>query len=98
MIEHVAAAAFYQASFEVLDRALVLLGASLVAFIVVYVVFVLLLGRPAWVGAPVRTLIGIVGGLALIVLGVASMALAVALLATPLYLVVVVMVLACLGI
>ena len=97
MIQNVAGTAFYQASFEALDRALELLGALVVGFVVVFLVYVLVLGRRGWPGRPIRTLVGALGGLALVVLGLLAAAVAMALLAPALYLSVVVVVLACFG-
>jgi hypothetical protein len=97
MIAGFAGVLFHQAMLDDIDRALLLLEGSIASFIVVSVVYALVLGRQGWPGARLRTLIGVVGGLALLVLGLLTVVIAVALLATVLYLLIVITVLACLG-
>jgi hypothetical protein len=97
MLAGFAGTLFRQATLDDIDRALLLLAGSIASFVVVSVVYALVLARQGWPGARLRMLIGVVGGLALLVLGLLTAVIAVALLATVLSLLVVITVLACLG-
>jgi hypothetical protein len=97
MFARFAGTQFHQATLDDLDRALLLLEGLIASFVVASVVYMLVLGSQGWPGARLRTLIGVLGGLALLALGLLTVVIAVALLATVLYLLVAITVLACLG-
>jgi len=97
MIGHGVVSLAHQASLPEIDQALRLLGGLVVGFVAAFAAYVLVLGPSGWPGATARTLVGIVGGVLLLVLGLGTVLIAVALLATPLYLLVVSAVLGCLG-